>query len=240
MKSKNFCKTRESFCKILGIQTSTFIWSVALINGEKILGEYTFDSYERLSKILVPAIDELVNKTGTKKEELEGIAVAKGPGLFTGGRMGMSVAKGLAMGLDIPVVGISTLDALAFNLSYSMYPICPLIPSRGQDIYTAIYKVSKKGLKRIEKESVFDIEKWLKKIHNPTIFVGEGAMKYKEIIKKKLGKLAIFSPPALNYIRASDIAFQAQGKMKRATKVSSLNLKAQYLRPGVDPVKRFK
>jgi tRNA threonylcarbamoyladenosine biosynthesis protein TsaB len=226
----------KSFYKILGIQTSTLIWSVALINKEKIIGEYTFDSYERLSKILVPAIDELVNKTGIKKEELEGIAVAKGPGLFTGSRMGISVAKGLSFGLNIPLVGISTLDALAFNLSYSMYPICPLISSRGQDVFSAVYKVSGQSVKKIEKESVCDIEKRLEKINKPTVFVGEAAVRYKDIIKKKLGKLAVFAPLSLNYIRASDIAFQARGKMKKATELSSLNLKAQYLRPGVETI----
>ena len=220
----------ENFCKILGIQTSTLIWSIAIIDQEKILGEYTFDSYERLSKILVPSIDELAKKLGIQKEDLDGIAVAKGPGLFTGSRMGMSVAKGLALGLDIPLVGVSTLDALAFNLSYSDYPICPLISSRGQDVYSAMYI----GLEKTEKESVFDVEQRLKKINKPTVFVGEAAIRYKDIIKKKSGKLAIFTPLSLNYIRASDIAFQALGKMKKATKLSSLNLNAQYLRPAVD------
>ncbi len=208
------------------------------MDGEKILGEYTFDSYEHLSKILVPAIDELGKKTGLKKEELDGIAVAKGPGLFTGGRMGISVAKGLSMGLDIPVVGISTLEALAVNLSYTSYPICPIIPSRGQDIYTAIYEVSAKGLKKIEKESVFNVEDWLKTIHKPTLFVGDGAVKYKDTIKKRLGKSALFVPTSLNYLRASDIAFQSIGKMKKASKLSYLNLKAEYLRPAVEITKK--
>ena len=232
-------KIRKNFCKILGIQTSTLIWSVAFIDGEKILGEYTFDSYERLSKILVPSIDELAKKIKLEKEEIDGIAVAKGPGLFTGGRMGLSVAKGLSMGLDIPVVGISTLEALAMNLSYSDYPICPLIPSRGEDVYSAIYQFSKGDLKKIEKESVFHIDELLKRIHKPTVFAGEAAIKYEKIIKRKLGRRALFVPLSLNYLRASDIAFQARNKMKKATKVSSLNLKAQYLRPPVDPVKRF-
>lgn len=220
----------ENFCKILGIQTSTLIWSIAIIDQEKILGEYTFDSYERLSKILVPSIDELAKKLGIPKEDLDGIAVAKGPGLFTGSRMGMSVAKGLALGLDIPLVGVSTLDALAFNLSYSDYPICPLISSRGQDVYSAMYI----GLEKTEKESVFDVEQRLKKINKPTVFIGEAAVRYKSLIKKKLSSLALFAPLSLNYIRASDIAFQALGKMKKATKLSSLNLNAQYLRPAVD------
>ncbi len=185
-------------------------------------------------KVLVPAIDDLAKKTGLKPEELNGIAVAKGPGLFTGGRMGLSVAKGLSMGLDIPVVGISTLEALALNLSYTSYPVCPIIPSREQDVYIAIYKVSPKSIKIIEKESVFDIEEWLRKIDEPTIFVGEGAIKYKDIIKKKLGKSALFAPLSLNYLSGSDIAFQALGKIKKATKLSSLNLKAKYLRPAVE------
>jgi len=237
--------------KVLGIQTSTLVWSVAIIDGEKLLGEYVFDSYERLSKILVPSIDELGKKIGIKKEDLDGIAVTKGPGLFTGSRMGMSVAKGLAMGLDIPLVGISTMDALADNLSYCNYQICPLISSRGQparfdakqaggDVYSAIYKISGKNVKKIEKEAVFDIEQRLKKINKPTIFVGEAALRHKSLIKKKLGSLALFAPLSLNYIRASDIAFMSRDKIKKAGKFSALTLKAEYLRPGVDPVKRFK
>lgn len=222
--------------KILGIQTSTLIWSIAVVEGEKLLGEYVFDSYERLSKILVPSIDELGRKLGIKKEDLGGIAVAKGPGLFTGGRMGMSVAKGLSMGLDIPAVGISTLDALAFNLPYSNYQICPLISSRGQDVYSAMYKVSGRTFKKMEKESVFGIEQRLKKINKPTVFVGEAAIRYKVLIKKRLGRLALFAPLSLNYLKASDIVFMAIGKMKKATKFSALNLKAEYLRPGVDPI----
>ncbi len=229
-------KDKKSY-KILGIQTCTLVWSVAIIDGEKILGEYIFDSYERLSKILVPSIDELGKKLGIKKEDLDGIAVARGPGLFTGGRMGISVAKGLALGLDIPAVGISTLDALAFNLSYCAYPVCALISSKGQDVYSAVYKSADRSFKKTEKESVFGIEQRLKKIKKPTIFVGEAAVRYKDIIKKKLGKSAIFVPASLNYIRASDIAFQARDKIKKAGKISSLTLGAQYLRPGVDPIK---
>ncbi len=224
--------------KILGIQTSTLIWSIAVIDGEKLLGEYTFDSYDRLSKLLVPAIDELGKKIGIKKEDLCGIAVAKGPGLFTGGRMGMSVAKGLSMGLDIPVVGISTLDALAFNLPYCDYQVCPLISSRGQDVYSAMYKVCGRTFKKTEKESVFNIEQRLKKINKPTVFVGEAAIRYKDIIKKRLGKLALFAPLSLNYLRASDIVFQSREKMKKATTLSSLNLKAEYLRPAVDKIEK--
>lgn len=236
----------EKISKILGIQTSTLIWSVAIIDGEKILGEYVFDSCERLSKILLPSIDELIKKLGITKDNLGGIAVAKGPGLFTGSRTGIAVAKGLALGLGIPVVGMSVLDALAFNLSNSNLPICPLISSRGKparpdvtsgqtggDVYSAMYM----GLKKTEKESVSEIEERLKKISKKTIFVGEAAVKYRDIIKKKLGKSAIFAPASLNYIRASDIAFQALGKIGKADKFSALTLEAQYLRPGVDPIR---
>lgn len=258
---------------------------MAIVDGEKILGEYTFNSparspscqlhgrrwsgagrYERLSKILVPAIDELLSKTGLKSKELDGIAVAKGPGLFTGGRIGISVAKGLSMGLNIPVVGISTLEGLALNLPYASlpatnkngqagYPICPMIPSRGQDVFVGIYKFSSRsvkpvrnkprqrrggfpnGLRKIEGESVFNLDEWLNRINEPTIFIGEGAIKYKDIIKKKLGKSALFVPLSLNYLRGSDIAHQALGRITKATKLSSLNLKAEYLRPAVDPVR---
>jgi tRNA threonylcarbamoyladenosine biosynthesis protein TsaB len=235
--------------KILGIQTSTFIWSVAVVDDEQILGEYTFNSpacppvsgaggYKRLSKILVPAIDELLSKTGLKMKELDGIVVTTGPGSFTGGRIGISVAKGLSMGLNIPVVGISTLEALASKVSYTSYSICPLLPSRGQEVYTAVYKVYSQRMKETEKALVVDIEDWLNNISNPTVFIGEGAVKYRNVIKKRLEKLALFAPLSLNYLRASDIAFQASKKLMKTNKISSLNLKAEYLRPAIERTKK--
>lgn len=220
--------------KVLGIQTSTLIWSIAVIAENNILGEYTFDSYRHLSKILVPAINELLDKIGLKAKELDRIVVTKGPGSFTGGRIGISAAKGLSMGLDIPVAGISTLDALSLKLPYTPYLVSPIIPSRRQEVYKALYRMNSQRMKKIEGASMVNLNEWLNKISEPTIFIGEGAIKYKDIIKKKLGKLALFAPLSLNYLRGSDVAFQASKKLMKVNKFSSLNLKAEYLRPALD------
>jgi tRNA threonylcarbamoyladenosine biosynthesis protein TsaB len=222
--------------KILGIQTSTLAWSIAVVEEEQILGEYTFSSparpdrrkaggYKSLSKILVPAIEELLKKINIKSKDLGLIAVTTGPGSFTGGRIGLSAAKGLAMGLDIPVVGVSTLEVLASKVPFTSYPVCPIIPARGREVYTAVYR----QLKEIKKTAAVNLEDWLDTVKKPTLFVGEGAIGYNDAIKKRLGELAVFAPGTLNYIKGSDVAFFVLGKKHiDVSEISSLNLKAEY------------
>lgn len=215
--------------KILGIQTSTSVWSVAVVEEEQILGEYTFNSYKSLSKILVPAIEELLKKINLKSKNLGGIAVTTGPGSFTGGRIGVSVAKGLSMGLGIPAVGVSTLETLAYKIPFVSYPICPVLPARGKEVYTAIYKNTSHQPKEMEKTTAVCLEDWIANIKETTVFVGEGAVKYNKILKDKLGKKALFTKNSLNYIRGTDVAFLAAGKKDiKKSEISSLSLKAEY------------
>ncbi|HIE43280.1 MAG TPA: tRNA (adenosine(37)-N6)-threonylcarbamoyltransferase complex dimerization subunit type 1 TsaB [Candidatus Omnitrophica bacterium] len=221
--------------RILGIQTSTSINSIALVDGEEILGEYSFNSSSDLSKELMVSIDLLLNRSHLHRRELSGIAVATGPGSFTGVRIGLSVSKGLSLGLDIPVVGISTLEGLCYNFSHTPYMICPMLISRKEEVYTALYRYSPtRTLRKVEGHRACSLRVWLKKIGEPVVFVGEGAVKYRNVIRRRLEKLALFAPPSLNHLRASDIAFQAPKRLKRIAKESSLNLRGEYLRSPVE------
>lgn len=217
--------------RVLGIQTAVSIPSVAVIDGEEIIAEKDFSSHERLCRMVVDTIDKLLGENGMKPRELEGIGVAKGPGSFTGIRIGISVAKGLSMGLNIPVSDTSTLEGLVLTLPYTSYPICSLIPSRGEEVYMGLYEFSSRDLlRKVEEETTSTLDSLLKKISKPTIFIGEGARKYKNLLKRRLGKCAIFAPPSLNDLRASTVAFQVAKKLKKTAEFSSFNLKAGYIR----------
>ena len=161
--------------------------------------------------------------------------MARGPGSFTGVKIGISITKGLSFGLDIPVVGISTLEGLCYNIPYTSYFISPMILSRTGEVYTALYNFwGTDSINRIEPEKVFKVERWLERINEPTIFLGDGAIKYKSMIKERLGENAIFVPGYLNYLQGSNIAFQA-GKAIQAGDVSSpFTLTAEYLRAVVN------
>ncbi|KKL06136.1 hypothetical protein LCGC14_2599040 [marine sediment metagenome] len=151
--------------RILGIETSTMTGSVALMDEVRLIAEYTLNlprrSKERRVGVsaslrkethtsrLMSAIDKMLKDASLTIKDLNGIAVSLGPGSFTGLRIGIATAKGLAQGLNIPVVGIPTLDGLAFNLSCCQDLICPILDARKGEVYCALYKNGKRLTKYI-------------------------------------------------------------------------------------------
>jgi len=217
---------------ILGIETTTSLNSIAITSEDKVLAEYSFSSGDRLSKMLLPAINDILKKSNLPIRDIEGIGVTRGPGFFTGVRMGLSVAKGLALGLDIPVAGISTLEALAHNVfSNCSGLICPMLLSRKGEIYTAVYEPNSRGkLKKVKEESCCLLPKLLEEVNSPTIFLGEGALKYKPEIKKIKGKLADFPSSSLNHLSATKVAFLAREKIREGVSSDDSDLTPVYLR----------
>ena len=133
------------------------------------------------------------------------------------------------MGLNIPLTGVSTLDALANKALYASYQVCPVIPSHREEVSAALYIAASGKMKITKKPLTINIEDLLDTLKKPTLFIGEGAVKYKSIIKKRLGKSALFAPMPLNFIRGSDVAFMSAGKTVKTSELSYLNLKVQYL-----------
>ena len=126
--------------KILGIDTSTPIGSVALIDGESLVAEHTLNIVKAHSSRLMPAIDTVLKWGDITAEELDGCVVGIGPGSFTGIRIGIATIKSLCYALDKPIVGVSTLEAIAYNLRWTEGLICPLLDARRNESYGAIFR----------------------------------------------------------------------------------------------------
>lgn len=187
--------------KVIGIDTSTMCGSVGFIDEEgDVLFEYLFKAQITHSERLLKAIDHVLKETGYNLEDLDGLVISLGPGSFTGLRIGVSTVKGLSFATGKPVVGLSSLDILAFQVSPTPYLICPMIDARKKEVYTAFYRYDEKNsLERLTEYQIMRPEELVKKIEGKTIFVGNGAMIYKNLLKECLASLAIFTIYPLNH-----------------------------------------
>lgn len=153
--------------------------------------------------------------SGLNFSDLDGFAVTRGPGSFTGLRIGISTIKGLAVALEKPVVGVSSLEALALQVSYSRDLICPILDARKGEVYFSRYRFLNGHLKNQTKERVAPPDKAVDDLSESCLFVGNGAFLYKEIILEKMGKFASFAPLIQNTIRASTMAYLSMAKFEK-------------------------
>ncbi len=219
--------------KILGIDTSTKFCNLGLIEDENILIEYTINGLKKKhSSILVPAIQNLLKTIDLKIEEINGIAVSIGPGSFTGLRIGLSVAKGLSYARSLPLLGIPTLDAMAFPLKEIPYLICPILESKQDEIYDVIFRGGA-NFHRVMDYKCEDIQSLLVRLSplkEKIIFLGDGIKQYRDIIKEKIGKDALFIDSCLNLPLAASIAILGLNKLKKGEEDDISTLSPFYLR----------
>lgn len=182
--------------KILAIDTTSMLGSVALCEDANAIAE-DLGKTQKHAESLVQTIDELFRKTGWKKNELQGIAVAIGPGSFTGLRIGLAVAKGMAIALNLPIAGISSLRSLALNGKDSKKIILPMIDARRGEIYCALYSENSSGELFVEMDECAiapqELAKKLKAANGTFFATGDGAIAFKELFKKELGE-RFFAP----------------------------------------------
>ncbi len=180
---------------VLGIETSTGIGSVALIDDKGLLAEYRINIGMVYSERLMIAIDRLLSDTGTGIEKLDSIAVSIGPGSFAGLRVGLATAKGIHVATGKPIAPVPSLDAIAQNLKFAGRQICAMIDARKKEVYAAIYENGKNsGIRRTTDYMTDKPERVLAHITSETIFVGDGAELYRDIIINSLGEQALFAP----------------------------------------------
>ena len=219
--------------KILGIDTSAKFCNLSLIEDEDIIVEHAInDSRKKHSSILVPTIKDLLKTIDLKIEEINGIAVSIGPGSFTGLRIGLCVAKGLCYARSLPLLGIPTLDAMAFPLKEIPYLICPVLESKKDEIYDVVFRGGE-SLQRIMDYKCEDIQSLLARLSplkEKKIFLGDGIKKYRDIIKEKIGKDALFIDSQLNLPVATSIAFLGLNKIKKGEEDDISTLSPFYLR----------
>ncbi len=217
--------------RILAIDTSTTINSVCILDDNGILVEHIVSSRNSHNRVLLRNLDICIREAGTRLEEIDALAVALGPGSFTGLRIGISTAKTLAWANRLPVLGIPTLDALALNVPCSEYPVCALLDARKKEVYCSIYRNTAGYPESLTKYLVLLPEKLAELISSPTVFVGNGWLLYESFLKKKLRKNALSLPPSFHTMRASNIATLARLRLEKNDVDDPVTLKPIYVRP---------
>ncbi len=216
---------------ILGIDTSTKCGSVGLINESEPLGLINLNVNTTHSERLMLSIDTLLKWTKVSLTELAAIAVTKGPGSFTGLRISASVAKGLTFANNLQLVSCSTLEAMAKNIVFSPYSICPIIDAKRNEIYTALFKYSCSGiLNRLTSDKVTALGDFLKDIVDDTIFLGNTIARFEVEIKNALGEKAHFISGDKNFISAINVAYIGMEKLRREEVEDIRSFAPLYLR----------
>jgi tRNA threonylcarbamoyladenosine biosynthesis protein TsaB len=216
--------------KILAVDTATKICSVAMIDDGSLLVELTTGRNETHSKHLLEIIITVIAMSGLEVSDVDGFAVTIGPGSFTGLRIGISTIKGLAFAGDKPVVGISSLDALAWQCAHSAYLICSILDARKAEVYFCRYRFKNGELKKEGIEQVATPPEAVLGIREPCIFVGNGAQMYQEIISAELGEFAYFAPLGQHTIRASSVAYLSMNRFSKNDTDDVASLVPFYIR----------
>ncbi|MFN2366826.1 MAG: tRNA (adenosine(37)-N6)-threonylcarbamoyltransferase complex dimerization subunit type 1 TsaB [Desulfurivibrionaceae bacterium] len=218
---------------ILAIETATMCGSVALMSGNRCLAEYSVDTATTHSRRLIRQVDRVRRETGLDWPRIDGIAISLGPGSFTGLRIGLSTAKGLAMAAERPLLGVPTLDGLARQL---MGPpdsrICALLDARKKEVYAAFYRCDNHGIPRkTGADLVLKPEKLAGLIDQPTVLVGDGGLAYRDLFRETLGDSAIFAPPRTFFPRAVTIGLLASEMFTANHFVDPAEVVPIYVRP---------
>jgi tRNA threonylcarbamoyladenosine biosynthesis protein TsaB len=215
--------------KLLTIDTSTTACSVALSIDGELTAEYLAGQGRTLSSRLLDIVDLLLHGAGLTLADLDGFGVALGPGSFTGLRVGVATIKGLALATGKPVAGFSSLAMLAMNLPWAAHPVCPMFDARKKEVYAGLYECRDLPRSRIP-DTVLPPGLFLEKISGPTIFVGEGAVRYRDQIVDHLGEHALFAPSSAHLPRASAGAILADDSLARGEIVPLPLLLPVYIR----------
>jgi tRNA threonylcarbamoyladenosine biosynthesis protein TsaB len=216
--------------RILAVDTATTSCSVAIVDGVSLAAEFTLNRIETHSKHLMEMIGTVLKISGFDISTVDGFAVTKGPGSFTGLRIGISTIMGLAAASGKPIVGVSSLEALAVQVPLAQDLICPLIDARKGEVYFSRYKFISGHLKRQIDEHVSCPEKVFDDVKGSCLFVGNGAVLYKNMILEKLGCSAAFAPMVNNTIRASTVAHLSMTNFKSKNNDKIEKFSPHYIR----------
>lgn len=218
---------------LLAINTSTPQFSIALLESEGALrAELMLAPGSKKFGGLMPAVHDLLRASDTAPGELNGLAVALGPGSFTGLRVGLSMAKGLCHGLGIPIIGVSGLEALASQLPLAEIALCPVLTSRRGEIFAALFEWSADGdLIAIQQVRSLKFEDLNTFVERKAIFIGNDYKAQGELICAHVGQRAMLAPPHLWNLRASSVGSIAMQR-QCAGRIDDLEtLVPTYLRP---------
>jgi tRNA threonylcarbamoyladenosine biosynthesis protein TsaB len=217
--------------KILALDTATDACSVAISDDQDLLAEVIAASRQTHAKRLMGMIETALALARVDLKEIDGLAVTRGPGSFTGLRIGISTAKGLAEALGRPLVGVSCLKTLAFQAGEVTQLICPMIDARRGELYFAAYRRAGGQLVEVLAESMGPPSAALQTTVPPCLLIGNGAEHYRPFFSQQLGATAGFAWASQNMIRASVVAQLAHARLLKDESDDVENFRPLYLRP---------
>ena len=223
---------RSPDMKILGVDTSTPIGSVGLINGERFIAEHTLSIVKAHSSRLMPAIDQILKWADLTVNDLDACAIGIGPGSFTGIRIGVGTIKSLCYALKKPIIGVSTLEAIAYNLRYTDRLICPILDARKDEVYGAVFRGGQNLLRKSD-DLCAPIESLLNQINDAAIFVGDGLQRYASVVLERFGDDVPLADPIFNVPRGASIARIGYARLLNGQSGDYFSLTPNYVRAGV-------
>lgn len=219
--------------KILALDSSGLVASVAVVEDDNLLGEYTINYKKTHSQTLLPMLDEVAKMIELDLKSIDVIAVSAGPGSFTGLRIGSATAKGLALALDKQIVSVPTVDALAYNMWGSDAVVCPLMDARRNQTYTGLYEFIEDDMNTIQKQCVVMIEEIVSQINElgrKVIFLGDGVSGFKEYLEENVKVPHMYAPASMNKQRAASVACLGARLVETGLAEDAKEHKPEYLR----------
>ena len=218
--------------KILAIDTSSSNCSIAILENQKIIGNFNINIGKTHSETLLPLVDELLKLIDVDLNEIDAFACCVGPGSFTGIRIGIATIKGLAISLNKPVVSVTSLESLCFNVPHFNGIVCSILNANNNNVYSAFYS-SNNSIEMIgdyHTDSIDELIKEAKNFKENIMFVGDGATFYHDTIKDALQDKAFFVPSHFNDQSAVSVAMVAIEKLNKNIVDSAYTVEPVYLR----------
>jgi tRNA threonylcarbamoyladenosine biosynthesis protein TsaB len=224
--------------RVLALDTATEIGAIALVEEDTLLAQTQLRVEKTHSQNLWRTIRFLLAETGWGLEQIDLWAVSTGPGSFTGVRIGLATVKGLAWVTQKPVIGVSTLEVLAYSVTPTAYLICPILDARHQEVYFAFYRYTPGGsVLRVREPGHLRPLALVQEIQEPVVFVGNGVRPYQEIFKGHLGPRALVPEVWSHSLSGFTLAAIAQKRFRQGEGRSAREVSPLYLRPAAAGLK---
>lgn len=209
--------------RILALDSSGLVATVAIVEDDQTIAEYTVNYKKTHSQTLLPMLDEIVKMTEFDLDTIDAIAVAGGPGSFTGLRIGSATAKGLGLALDKPLIHVPTVDGMAYNLFGCKGIICPMMDARRNQVYTGMYHFENE-FEVVEEQMAIDVQELIQKLNaygEKVTFLGDGVPVYRAQLEEGLKVPYCFAPAHVNRQSAAAVGalgmkYYAEGKLETA------------------------
>lgn len=216
------------------METSTLTGAVALVAGDTVVAECRLNVAVTHSERLLAAVDHVLTVAGLPLADVDALAVAVGPGSFTGLRIGVSTVKSLAFATGKPLVGVPTLDALAWMLPYAAHPVCPILDAKKDEVYAGLYRTGAGRLDRLWEYQALAPElladRLAREAPGPVVFLGDGVAPWASVLRRILGGDARLAPPGLRLPSAVTVADLGRAALERGERAEPAGLLPLYVR----------